>query len=362
VRLQRVAYVVKTFPKLSETFIAGEIAELRRRGIDARIGAIKRPAEDLQHEIVRRARLLDVTTWDLDEYRGLLSDFKPQLVHAHFATEPTRIARELSAELNVPFTFTAHGHDVYRKAPADFGERADAASAVITVSEANANHISARFGVRVEDIEVVPCGIDMVRFQPSRETAEGGLIVCVARFSPVKNVGLLLRACSLLARRQVNFRCVVIGDGRCREEIRQVRSDLGLERAVTLVGALAQDDVIRWWRRATVGALTSHSEGMPVSLMEAAACGVPVVATAVGGVPELVADGRTGFVVEPEHDEQLAAALERVICDGRLASRMRQAARERAVRKFSVVRQVDQLLAIWDRVFQAQEATLCASR
>ena len=111
-----------------------------------------------------------------------------------------------------------------------------------------------------------------------------------------------------------------------------------MESTVKLVGALAQDDVIKWWQRATIGALTSHSERMPVSLMEAAACGVPVVATAVGGVPELVADGRTGFVVEPDNEQQLATALERVLCDSRLAGRMRLAARERAVEYFSVVR------------------------
>ena len=347
-RLRRIAYVLKSFPKLSETFISEELAEVLRRGLDVRIFAMKRSEEELVHEVVGRAGLLDRVTYELGEFRAELSSFQPQWIHAHFATEPTRIARELSEDVGCPFSFTAHGHDVYRKAPADFAERANSAAAVITVSEANARHIRERHQVTGRQIHVVPCGVDIERFSPGAVDRDPGLIVCVARMSPVKNLGLLLRACGQLRDRNVKYRCAIIGDGRCRPELEALRDELRLESHVSLEGSLAQQDVIRWWQRASIGTLTSHSEGMPVSLMEAAACGVPVVAVSVGGIPELVADQVTGILTAPDRADHLAAALESLINQPSRRLEMSKAARERAVSRFSVVRQVDQLTAIWE--------------
>src|SRR2546422_1055911 len=113
--LGRVAYVVNVFPKLSETFIAWELAELRRRGVEVCILSLRPPDEGRRHEIVREAGLEERVIYDPKEFRAALLEFQPELLHAHFATEPTAAARELAAELRVPFTFTAHGYDIYRR-------------------------------------------------------------------------------------------------------------------------------------------------------------------------------------------------------------------------------------------------------
>ena len=105
--------------------------------------------------------------------------------------------------------------------------------------------------------------------------------------------------------------------------------------------------VLAWWQRATVGVLTSHSEGMPVSLMEAAACGVPAVAPAVGGIPELIADGVTGFVTPPGDPAAVADALARVLASPAVRTDMSRAARRRAEARFSSSAQVDALLDLW---------------
>src|SRR6266536_5423452 len=120
----RVAYVVNVFPKLSETFIAGELGELRRRGVELRVLSLRRPTETLRHDIVSRAQLDKITCYQPAHFASLLREFEPQLLHAHFATEPTAAARDLAKELGVPFLFTAHGYDIRRKAPPDFAERA----------------------------------------------------------------------------------------------------------------------------------------------------------------------------------------------------------------------------------------------
>src|SRR5438552_12525933 len=345
--LRRVAYAVNVFPKLSETFIAWELAELRRRGVEVRILSLRQPREQLRHKFVTEAGLEERVVYDPKEFRGALREFQPEVLHAHFATEPTAAARELAAELRVPFTFPAHGYDIYRKPPADFADRAAAAAAVITVSEANARYIVKTFSVPTAQIHVIPCGVNAERFSPQGERLEPPHVVCVARLRPVKNLGLLLEGCAALQSRGAEFRCVLVGDGSCRDELEAMRARLGLARVVEFAGAAEQAEVLAWWQRATVAVLTSESEGMPVSLMEAAACGVPAVAVAVGRIPELIDDGVTGFLTPPGDAGKLAAALERLLCDPDLVARLGVAARQRAQEHFSLARQVDCLVALW---------------
>jgi glycosyltransferase involved in cell wall biosynthesis len=354
---QKIVYVLKVFPKISETFIAEELAELRRRGIELRILSLLPSRAGIRHDIVASAGLEELTSYEPKDFSSIVQEFRPQLLHAHFATEATAMAIELATEHGIPFTFTAHGYDIHRKAPSDFGARAAAARAVVTVSQANADYIGRTFGVPQSHIRIIPCGVDTQRFQPGNANglmAETPLIVCVARQVAVKNLGLLLDACSLLAERGTKFRCVLVGDGPCRGELEEKRARLGLGEIVEMPGATEQSEVLKWWQRATVGVLTSENEGMPVSLMEAAACGVPVAATAVGGVPELIADGATGLLIPPNDAGALAAALERLLGEPDLRARLGIAARRRAEEKFSVHRQVDQLLALWSEILSGE--------
>ena len=348
--VRRVAYVVNTFPKISETFIANELAELRRRDIDVLILALHEPAESLAHEFVGDAGLPDRTIYERSEFDAALRAFKPDVIHAHFATDPTTVARNLAAALDVPFTFTAHGHDIHRRPPPDFWLRATAAAAVVTVSRANAHSISERFFVPSAHVRVIPCGVDTARFHPNGARTSPPLIVCVARLVPVKNLGLLLEACAVLRARGVQFRAVVVGEGRSRAELEATLARLELGGTVELSGAATQDRVVRFWQQASIATLTSANEGMPVSLMEAGACAVPCVATAVGGVPELVEDDATGILVAPGDASALARALERLLSDRALASRLGTAARRRVESRFSLRRQVDALLSLWNEV------------
>jgi glycosyltransferase involved in cell wall biosynthesis len=149
---------------------------------------------------------------------------------------------------------------------------------------------------------------------------------------------------------------VLVGDGPYRGELDALRIKLDLKEIVEMPGAADQDQVLNWWQRGAIGVLTSDNEGMPVSLMEAAACGVPVVATAVGGVPELVQDGVTGLLVPVGDACVLATALKRLLIDGQLRLHMSTAARQRAELNFSIARQVDQLLALWSEVLGREQS------
>jgi glycosyltransferase involved in cell wall biosynthesis len=347
----RIAYVLNVFPKVSESFIAGELAELTRRGAEVRILSLRAPAEKPRHEVIESARLLERTSYDEMAFRAALREFRPHLVHAHFAREATAKAREIAAELDCPFTFTAHGYDVYRSPPEDFGARAAAAGAIVTVSQANAQYIQAIFGVSATRLSVIPCGIDTESFRPAPGPKPvPPRIVCVARLVEVKNHDLLLRACAVLKDRGHPFRCVLVGDGAERAKLEARRDELHLQDVVEMAGAATQGAVLERWREAAIGVLTSSSEGMPVALMEAAACGVPVVATAVGGVPELVEHGLTGLLAPAGDVSAVAAALERLLSEPDAAREMGRAARRRAEERFSIRREADALLALWDRV------------
>lgn len=343
----RVAYVLRVFPKLSETFIVAELAELRRRGASVTILSLERQREAIRHRTVAEAGLDEATQYDPSRFDDELRRVSPQIVHAHFATEATAAARGLAERHGLPYTFTAHGYDVYRKPPADFAARADAAAAVVTVSDANAGHIERTFDVPRAKLHVIPCGIDLARFTPGAAT-DPRLIVAVARMNPVKRLDVLLAACAILRDRGIDFRCVVVGDGPCREELLAQRRELDLERLVTFTGPAEQAAVARWWRRAGIAVLSSEREGMPVCLMEAAASAVPAVAPAVGGIPELVADGETGLLFPALDERALAGRLERLLQDARLAATLGGAARVRAVERFSVRRQVDELTRVWE--------------
>lgn len=349
--LRRIAYILNIFPKLSETFIAGEIAELRKRGVEVRIFSLLPPRDELQHDIVRSAGLDRITSYDVADFADGIKKFQPDILHAHFAKEATEKARELSALCNVPFTFTAHGYDIHRKPPPDFHERAMAASAVVTVSRANAKFIRHAFKVSRSRIHVIPCGVDTERFCPANGVQPGPpLIVCVARLVAVKNLAVLLDACALLRNDGVNFRCVIVGDGPLHGELESKRTGLNLEKLVEMPGAAEQGEVLKWWQRAAVGVLTSENEGMPVCLMEAASCGVPVVAPRVGGIRELVANRITGILAPSNDAGSFALVLGRLLANAELRGRMGAAARQRALEKFSVTRQVDALLELWSEI------------
>ena len=351
-RVRRVAYVVNVFPKWSETFIANELAQLQSRGIELRILSLRPPGEPMQHEFIRACGLLDKTTYDPAQFSAVLRDFEPQLLHAHFATEPAAMAWKLSQEFGVRFTFTAHGYDIFRKPPADFHARATAASAVVTVSKANAAYLQSHFQVPSAHLRIIPCGVDTGLFKPVSKPPKDTppLIVCVARHVVVKNLPLLLRACGILLSRAVPFRCVILGDGPCRQKLEALSAELGLGSAVQMPGAAEQREVLRWLQQADLAALSSENEGLPVCLMEAGACGLPVVATSVGGVPELIEHGITGLLTRAGDPVEFANALQQLLSEPALRSKMGSAARSRIEEFFSLEQQVSGLLELWKEI------------
>jgi glycosyltransferase involved in cell wall biosynthesis len=200
----------------------------------------------------------------------------------------------------------------------------------------------------------VPCGLDLAQLQPAGDDARvPGAIVAVGRLAPLKGFVHLVDACALLRDRGVAFTCDIIGDGPLREDLARRIADRDLVAHVRLLGALEQHDVRRHLARAEVFVLPSvrardgDQDGIPVALMEAMAMAVPVVTSRLSGIPELVADDKSGLLVEPGDVPGLARAIHRLLRDPFLRERLTVGGREAVTQRHDIARSAAAMHAIF---------------
>jgi glycosyltransferase involved in cell wall biosynthesis len=302
---------------------------------------------------------------------NLIRHERPQIVHTHAAKGGTlgRIATVLACprrRSRPVLVHTYHGHSL----SGYFSPRATAVYRAIEQLLAHATDRLIAVGDEVRDelvalgvapaskFEVIPLGFDLSPFQrrgderSDRRRAlrtelglplDAPVVTLVARLVPIKRVDRFLRVASIVARgRDVRF--LIVGDGELRSQLTATARDIGLGSELTFAGF--RRDMPDVCFASDVVVLTSDNEGTPVSLIEAQAAGTPVVSTGVGGVATVVRDGHTGFVVSTEDEPGMASAIERLITDRELASRLGRAAAEHAA-AFSL----DRLTADIDRLY-----------
>jgi glycosyltransferase involved in cell wall biosynthesis len=279
-------------------------------------------------------------------------------VHAHFANHPALAALIVHRLTGIPFSFTAHGHDLHvdRTMLAD---KIKAAAFAVMISEYNRNLVLGECpGVPLEKLPIIHCGADTGCFSPGdrppRKEPGGGpfTLVCVGSFIEVKGHRHLIEACRLLKSRKMPLRCHLVGDGPGRRQLEGQITEAGLGEEVTLHGALPRPRVARLMAEADVIVQPSvpvrrgSREGIPVSLMEGMASGLPAVASRISGIPELVEDGRTGLLVPPGDSPALADALERLAVDPELCRAMGQAGRRKVLEHFDLSRNAARLAGL----------------
>jgi glycosyltransferase involved in cell wall biosynthesis len=394
-----IGYLLSLFPCWSETFILREILALRERGVPVRIFSLRLPSETLVQEAARD--LLDEVIYPPAPWRLALGQLAwvarrpiPWLtamghallearqggacevakalytvavaahfcriarrqgidhVHAHWATYPALGARVMRALSGVPYTITAHAHDIFLPNPYLKRNIADAYRTV-TISDYNRRHLLS-IGAAADALTIVPCGLDLRDFAPvQRRRNDPPLIVAVGRLEPIKGFPYLLEACALLRRRGLDFVCQIVGDGSLRRELEQKIHVLGLGERVRLLGAhdirkvreiLAAADV---FTLPSVRTPTGDQDGVPVALMEAMATGLPVVTTRVSGIPDLVAHDACGLVVEPADVEALANALARLLKNPTLGERLGAHARTVVGERHDIRRSVERLQSMF---------------
>jgi glycosyltransferase involved in cell wall biosynthesis len=242
-------------------------------------------------------------------------------VHAHWASYPTTVALVIRWIFGIPFSFTAHAYDIYL-VPQLLPVKVRSAKFVVTCAQVNATYLEQLAGPAAGDrIHVNYHGVDLTRFAPRRRPATEDVprIVTCGRLQIYKGHHVLLRACAALAQ---PVRCVVIGEGPQRANLEALAHSLGIADRVEFTGPLPQDEVARQYSAATLFVLASivvtsygKRDVIPNVLAEAMAMQVPVVATDISGIGELVTDGSSGRLVPPNDVHALVRVLDELLRD-----------------------------------------------
>ncbi len=385
----RVAYIVSRFPKLTETFILYELLAIERLGVVVDLYPLLRQRESVIqpearalmarahyapflslpiirsqiHWLRRRPRaylgaLLALLRGNWGSRNLLLGGLAvfPKVAHAarqmdrdgvthvhcHFATHPALAGFVIQRLTGIPFSFTAHGSDLHVDRHMLCAKVAEARR-VVTISDYNRELILEECGRRSHDkVSVIHCGVDTEHFVPASPPTGTFRIMCIGTIHEVKGQAFLVEACRRLARTGMDFVCHFVGDGPDRQALTEQIAAAGLADRLILEGAMTRTQIAALIGRShvlvapSVPTRTGQREGIPVVLMEAMSSGIPVVASRLSGIPELVDDGRTGLLVQPGDAEGLTEALRRLADDPDLRTRLGEAGRARVRREFDV--------------------------
>jgi glycosyltransferase involved in cell wall biosynthesis len=401
--------VLKGFPRISETFISNEIRLLEGMGLPIRIFSMRRPRENFTHDSVREIRApvhylperiltpalpgvllahARLAARSPERYRAGLgaavrrfrrsrkaATWKHFLqaghlverwlggsgvthLHAHFAHSPTSVALFASRLSGLSFSFTAHAKDIYTSAPEQLKEKIDLARFVVTCTEYNRRYLEAVRGAGVTPIHRVYHGIDLDLFadgRPKRRPEPPYRLLTVARLTPKKGIATVIAALALLKAEGVDFRHTLIGDGEDRARVLKAAGDAGLGERFRWIGTRPHHVVLEHYRAADLFLLACQvaengdRDGIPNVLAESLAMGVPVVATGVSAIPELIQDGETGLLVPPGDPRAVADAARRLLADADLRDRMVRAGMARVRADFDNRATIGRLAAVLRR-------------
>jgi colanic acid/amylovoran biosynthesis glycosyltransferase len=391
--MRPIAYVFERFPSFTQTFCVREVEQLRRLGVEPVLFSIRDTRhEEIQHfpkELFDRVHFLperdklkaQVRQWK-DEHqlpRGaalalrawddrpdkarvyeaayiakVLADMptatRPVHVHSHFAGVGARTCWWLRKFSGLTYSFTAHANDIFCK-PEDetvpFPSLFEKAALVITVSDFTAAQLRQRFPSSAQRVQRVYNGLDLEPFKAARAAANdrsraAGGILSVGRLIEKKGYPDLISACALLRDAGTPFRCRIVGEGPLEAELKAQIDSLQLQNSVQLTGPLGMAEIRRLLAEETqVFALACATEkdggmdNLPTVLMEAMAASLPCVSTRLAGVPEMVLDGQTGFLVNERDPVTLADRLTRLVKDPAMCETFGQAGLKHAETHFT---------------------------
>jgi glycosyltransferase involved in cell wall biosynthesis len=394
-----VAVILKGYPRLSETFIAQEILELERRGLDLRIVSLRHPTDREIHPVHREiaapvtylpeylhqeaGRVLRAWTaarrlagygeararWLRDLRRDptrnrvrrfgqacvLAAELDPAIthLHAHFLHTPASVARYAALMRRLPWSCSAHAKDIWTSPDWEISEKLAEVDWAVTCTQAGFRRLR-DLAPEPERVGLVYHGLDLSRFPPpagERPLRDGNgagepiVILSVGRAVEKKGYDDLLAALAQLAP-GLDWRFRHIGGGERAGRLKAKAEHLGIAGRIDWLGAQPQERVLQEMRQADLFVLASKvagdgdRDGLPNVLMEACSQGLPVLATRVSGIPELVVDGRTGVLTEPGDPEQLAHALFELIRDPARRRQLGQAGAAHVRQSFSFAQNV----------------------
>ena len=235
---------------------------------------------------------------------------RPLHIHSHFTYGATAVALWAKRLAGIPYTITLHGSDLLFDQPADLGSKLREAAGIVSISQFNIDHLAQHYpDIPNKRIRLIRMGIRPLHDQlPPRPTRQTQLrILSVGRLSVHKAQHDLIDACARLRDQGIKFSCTIIGEGELRSALSKQIQNLKLEGQVELAGARYHDEVLAAYGQYDLFVLSSITEGQPLVLMEAMRAGIPVIATTISAIPELIQDG--GCLVPPADPAALASAI-----------------------------------------------------
>jgi len=401
----KIAYVLSTFPAISETFIQREIQGMRARGCEVEVFAIKRPLHAAtttpfaDPEVLKRcsysrpdnvwrdsannlvalllhpfrywsvARIYLEETWRVAPpiaFRvlyhcfcgvGLVSTLRRHRIthiHGHFAGAEIALAASLYS--GIPFSWTAQAsNDIYVK-PILLRAKMHFCRFVVTISNYNKRYLQSLCPVPADKIHVIPNGVYLSedRSNSLQTTQQRAVfrIVSAGRLIDVKGFHTLIEACDIVKQRGHRIECRILGGGPEEAALRSLISERHLDDVVCLTGFRPLADIYTELRAADVFVLLSeigesgHRDGLPTVLLEAMLMSLPVVSTYISGIPEIVLEGETGLLVPERNPGRVADALERLITNPELRTTFGHAGRGRLEKTFNADTNLDELLKV----------------
>lgn len=379
----RIAYVLKMYPRFSQTFVLNELLAHQAAGRCVDIFSLRLPNDSRFHEAVSRVQsrviriaqhsgksknFLDAlrrtaaalpATWQVIEENPEIdvSDLEQAMelafeahrlgvdhLHAHFGTVATTTARLAARMAGITYSFTAHAKDIYHESVVDEVLRAKLAdaAAVVTVSRYNLEYLKRKFGEAADRVVHINNGLDLEEFPFCEPAERPPLILAVGRLVEKKGFDILVRACARIRDLGRDFHCEIAGAGALADDLNALVHALDLDSQVCLAGPQPQEIIRQKLHQASVVAAPcvvagdQDRDGLPTILVEAMAMGTPCVATDVTGIPEILFDGETGLQV-PQRDEQaLAKACIYMLDHTAERVQMARKARELVEREFEI--------------------------
>ncbi len=372
------AYILKGYPRISETFISNEILLLEQLGFKLRLFPMRKPREDFSHASVKRIKA-KVSYLPTHLFRDFLQLFGPNILlalkrpnqyfqalviagtrylrtrkiatlkhlfqagymtekfllrepeishlHGHFAHSPTSVTMFASILSGLPFSFTAHAKDIYTSNPAQLKEKIDKARFVATCTKHNLKYLGDLAGEVTTPIHCVYHGIDLDLFQQTekKHTATNPYkLFTVARMTEKKGLPTLYRALAKLRDRGVVFEHNLIGDGDDRDKILALIEELELKDQCKWLGTKTHEEVLKQFKVSDLFVLACEiagngdRDGIPNVLVESLAMGVPALSTTVSAIPEVLLHSKTGITVPPSNAEKLEESIVRMLQDTEL--------------------------------------------
>ena len=399
--------ILKGYPRISETFISNEILLLEKLGFNIHLFSMRKPREDFTHESVKKIRapvdyLPETLLKPLPRllYHNFMLAFKRPAIyaaalktawrrflrthksatlkhlfqagylanrllpasgvthlHAHFAHSPTSVAMFTSRLTGLPFSFTAHAKDIYTSDARQLSEKIGLSRFVVTCTDYNRRHLAEISDGHTTPIHRIYHGIDVDLFSGNyteHQTPDQPYrILTIARLTAKKGLPTVYKALKILADSGLKFEHTLIGDGEERDSILELINKLKLTSVTRWLGTLPHHVVLDHYRRADLFVLgcevaaNGDRDGIPNVLIEAMAMGVPVVATDISAIPELVQDGKTGLLAPAGRPDKLAEAMQQMLTDTRMRNRLTAAARQFVVQAFDNGTLIDGLAQIY---------------